>query len=146
MAGAFPEGREFNIHRDTQASIVVTQSWPTEILFSGFEIGKEVMTGKRLVKMDVHNSPIKETYELCFAEGDPDGRMSWDQTAVLVASKGIEPYYSTERGVIHVNEDGSNTWTPDENGKHVRLIQKMPPSEVAYIIENYMMHQPKAAK
>jgi len=143
MAGGFPEGREFNIHCDTPASIEVAENWPTEILFSGFEIGRDVLTGKRLVKMNVQNSPVKETYEMCFAEGDPNGRMSWDQTAVLIAIKGIEPYYSSERGIIKVDENGRNTWTPTENGKHIRIIQKMPPSEVAYIIENYMMHQPK---
>jgi len=143
MAGTFPEGREFNVHCDAAASIVVFDNWPTEILFSGFEIGKEVLTGKRLVKMNIQNSPVKEAFELCFAEGDPNGRMSWDETAVLVAAKGTTPYYTTEKGKIKVDEKGHNTWTPDENGKHIRLIQKMPPAEVAFIIENYMMHQPK---
>jgi len=144
MAGKFPEGREFNVCRDAPASIEVAENWPTELIISGFEIGVNVYTGKRLVKMNVQNNPVKEAYELCFAEGDPDGRMSWDHTAVLVAVKGIEPYFSTERGVMKVFEDGNNTWTPAENGRHIRLIEKMPPAEVAYIIENYMMHQPKA--
>jgi len=142
MAGYFPEGREFNVHCDAPASIVVAEQWPTEILFSGFEIGSKVLTGKRLVRMDVQNSPVKEAFEICFVEGDPNGRMSWDQTAVLVASKGFEPYYSIERGKIFVDAEGNNSWTPDKNGKHLRLIEKMPPTEVATIIENYMMHQP----
>jgi inosine-uridine nucleoside N-ribohydrolase len=144
MAGWFPEGREFNVHCDTPASIVVFENWPTDIFLSGFEIGNNVLTGKRLVKTDIQNCPVKETFELCFAEGDPDGRMSWDQTAVLVAAKGTEPYYDTERGIMKVDVEGKNTWTPDENGKHIRLIARMPPAEVAYIIENYMMHQPIA--
>ncbi len=143
MAGWFPEGREFNIHCDTQASIIVTENWPTEIIFSGFEIGKDILTGKRLVKMNVQNNPVKDTYELCFTEGDLNGRMSWDQTAVLVAVKGIEPYFASEQGTIKVDQRGKNTWTANEKGKHIRLIQKMPPSEVAFIIENYMMHLPK---
>ena len=142
MAGAFPEGREFNVYCDAAASIVVAENWPVDIIFSGFEIGNIVLTGKRLALMDVQNSPVKEAYELCFAEGDPNGRMSWDQTAVLVAAKGIEPYYASERGMMRVADDGSNTWTPGENGNHIRLIQVMPPEEVAHIIENYMMHQP----
>ncbi len=84
MAGLFPKGREFNVHCDTPASLVVAENWPTEIWFSGFEIGKRILTGKKLIEMNVENSPVKETYALCLAEGDPDGRMSWDQTAVLV--------------------------------------------------------------
>ena len=142
MAGSFPEGREFNVYCDASASITVTEQWPTEIIFSGFEIGNKVFTGKKLVQMDVQNNPVREAFELCFAEGDPHGRMSWDQTAVLVAAKGTEPYFSTERGTIFVNQEGRNTWTANENGKHIRLIQKMPPSEMAEIIEKYMMHQP----
>ena len=142
MAGNFPKGREFNVCIDAPASIVVAEQWPTEIIISGFEIGKEVLTGKRLVKMNVQNNPVKDAFEISFAEGDPDGRMSWDQTATLVAAKGIEPYFSTERGFMKVDAEGNNTWEPTEKGTHVRLIQKMPPSEVAYIIENYMMHQP----
>ena len=69
--------------------------------------------------------------------------MSWDQTAVLVAIKGYEPYYSIERGTVRVvNEKGANDWTPSEQGKHIRLIEKVPATEMATIIENYMLHQP----
>ncbi len=143
MAGTFPKGREFNVYCDTPASKVVVEEWPTEILFSGWEIGNAVVTGKKLVASDIQNSPVKETYALCFAEGDPDGRMSWDQTAVLVAIKGFEPYYKVERGTFTiVDDEGNNTWTADEKGRDLRLIELMPPTQVAAIIENYMMHQP----
>ena len=142
MAGKFPEGYEFNVQTDAPASIVVAENWPTEIILSGFEIGNRILTGKRLVLMDVQNNPVKETYELCFAEGDPNGRMSWDHTAALVASKGIEPYFDSERGFMRVDPDGKNYWTPDVNGKHIRLIQLMPRADLALLIEDYMMHQP----
>ncbi|WP_080904924.1 nucleoside hydrolase [Parabacteroides sp. Marseille-P3160] len=146
MAGLFPEGREFNVYNDVPAAMEVMKEWPTEIVFSGFEIGNAVFTGKKLVEMPVKDSPVKEVYTLCFAEGDPNGRMSWDQTAVLVAINGYEPYYMSERGVMTVHEDGSNTWKADANGKQIRLIVKMPPAEVASVIENYMMHQPTLKK
>lgn len=143
MAGLFPEGKEFNVYCDAPASKVVAAEWPNEIIFSGFEIGEKILTGKRLVGMNVENSPVKEAYALCFAEGDPDGRMSWDHTAVLVAVKGYEPYYTVERGVFRVvDNEGTNSWTADGNGKHLKLIQKMPPAEMAALLENYMMHQP----
>lgn len=143
MAGGFPEGKEFNVYCDVAASRVVAEQWPVEIVFSGFEIGNVIFTGKRLVKMAVENSPVKEAYALCFAEGDPDGRMSWDLTAVLVAIKGYEPYYDVERGTFRlVNDEGANSWTPDEKGRDLRLIEKVPAAEMAVLIENYMMHQP----
>lgn len=144
MAAAFPEGREFNVFSDTKASKIVFDQWPTEIIFSGFEIGDKILIGKRLVKMNVQNDPVKEVYETCFAEGDQNGRQSWDLTAVLVAIKGYSPYYKIERGTVKVvKEDGSNDWTPNTKGKHLRLIEKIPHQQMAEIIENYTMHQPK---
>lgn len=142
MAGMFPEGSEFNVYSDTPASLKVVNDWPTEIILSGYEIGEKILTGKKLVNMPVDNSPVKEAYALCFAEGDPDGRMSWDQTATLVAIKGYDPYYSVERGKMNVDDKGANTWIPSIQGKHMRLIEKMPHAKVATIIETLMMHQP----
>ena len=102
-----------------------------------------IFTGKKLVQMDVEDSPVKDAYSLCFAEGDPNGRMSWDLTAVLVAVKGYEPYYNVERGTFRVvNDEGANSWTPGGKGKDLRLIEKVPAVEMAVLIENYMMHQP----
>lgn len=143
MAGSFPKGKEFNVYCDATASRVVAEQWPTEIIFSGFEIGDKILTGKKLVQMEIDGSPVKDAYSLCFAEGDPDGRMSWDQTAVLVAIKGYEPFYKVERGTFRVvSAEGDNNWTPGEKGKDLRLIEKVPASEMAILIEKYMMHQP----
>lgn len=143
MAGSFPEGREFNVFCDTPASKVVMGEWPSEIVFSGFEIGNAILTGKKLIRSPVTDSPVKEAYALSLAEGDPDGRMSWDQTAVLVAIKGYEPYYLAEKGIFSIaNDEGANSWTPDENGIHIRLIEKVPAASMASLIEEYMMYQP----
>lgn len=144
MAGNFLEGREFNVFCDAQASRVVAEQWPTEIVFSGFEIGKEILTGTKLIVAEnITNSPVKDAYSLCLAEGDKNGRMSWDHTAVLVSIKGYEPYYDVERGTFSVtNDEGANGWTPSDTGKHLRLIQRVPANEMAALIENYMMHQP----
>jgi inosine-uridine nucleoside N-ribohydrolase len=140
MAAKFPEGKETNIYGDTPASIIVMRDWPAEIILSGYEIGFVIRTGKKVVQMPVENSPVKDVYSMCLAE-DIVARASYDQTAVLVAIKGYESYFSTERGTVNVNSDGYNTWTPDENGRHVRLMQKLPPEQLASIIETCMMHQ-----
>lgn len=143
MAAGFPKGKEFNVYIDVPASKVVLNEWPTEIIFSGFEIGEKILTGTSLLNMQVEKSPVKDAYRLCLAEGDKEGRMSWDQTAVLVAIKGSEPYYSIEKGIVRLtDEEGSNDWTPSENGQHIRLIEKMPVAEVTALIESYMRHLP----
>ena len=142
MAGRFPDGREYNVYKDSIAGYFAINEWPTEIIFSGWEIGSEILTGKQLIQMNVENSPVKDVFSICMNEKDFDGRMSWDQTAVLVAIKGYEPYFDIEQGSCTVFEDGSNIWNPGKTGKHFRLIEKLEPSKMAAIIENYMMHQP----
>lgn len=146
MAGAFPAGREFNVHCDTPSSLLVMKEWPTEILFSGYEIGEKILTGKRLAGSPVENSPIADTYRICLPQTDPNGRMSWDQTAVLVAVNGYEPYFVIERGRMQVNDDGSDTWAADPSGPQARLMEKLPYEQLASLIENYMMHQPQLNK
>ncbi len=142
MGGRFPQGREFNFFKDTSASQGVLNKWPTEIIISGSEIGSEVITGQRLVQLEVADSPVKDAYELCINQSDHYTGMSWDQTAVLVAVMGVEPFYYLERGTCSVAPDGSNSWIKSENGIHYRLIPKMKPTEVAKIIDQYMKHLP----
>src|SRR4051812_34388249 len=45
MAGKFPLGTEFNVEEQTAASRYVFEHWPKPVLFSGFEIGKEIKSG-----------------------------------------------------------------------------------------------------
>lgn len=141
MAGDFPQGREFNVFKDAAASKYVFENWPTEIIFSGFEIGKEIKTGVPLVQSEqIKNSPVKDAFRISMSMSEEDrfGRMSWDQTAVLVSVRGAELYYNLEEGRISVDTDGYNTW--DTNGKgHFRLIEKMPHKEVENLINDLML-------
>ena len=146
MAGAFPSGKEFNVEQDATSSRYAIENFPSPILFSGFEIGAPVLTGKRLISKPGMTGPVYDAYSLCLAEGDKDGRSSWDQTAVLVAVKGIAPYFDQEKGKIKVATDGSNTWEADPSGPHSRLLPKMPVEELATVIEDLMMTPPKRKK
>ena len=142
MAGRFPEGEEFNVQMDTPASVMAINQWPGEIVFCGFEIGENILTGKSLLQEGEKESPVWEAYNLCMAEGDSAGRMSWDQAAVWVAVKGSDPYFATEKGRCIINEDGSNRWESDPAGKHLRLIEKTDPEQIARVIESYMTYRP----
>ena len=143
MGGRFPEGKEFNLDRDPAATRYVVEHWPTPILFSGFEIGWEVLTGKRLVAERPADNPVREVYRICmnFTEEDRQGRQSWDQTAVLVAVRGHEPYFGVERGRTVVDSTGYNTWEAGL-GPHRHLTFRMPVPELTRQIEQLMMHQP----
>jgi inosine-uridine nucleoside N-ribohydrolase len=144
MAGRFPEGMEFNIFIDSVASKTVFEKWPGEVIFTGFEIGWEIRTGLKLIKMPVEDSPVKDVFRISIPMSPEDslGRMSWDETAVLIAVYGTEGFFEIRRGTIIINQNGSNSWQDDPAGKHRYVIQKMPVPEMASFIEDRMMHLP----
>jgi inosine-uridine nucleoside N-ribohydrolase len=143
MAGAFPEGKEFNVEMDSAASLYVAEHWPAPIIFSGFEIGNKVLTGAELVQKGSQGNPVRHMYALALEKEGADNRMSWDQTAVLVAARGTEPYYDLRRGKIQVKADGSNTWQDDPQGQHYYLVEKMNVAAVRDTIETLMMYEPE---
>jgi inosine-uridine nucleoside N-ribohydrolase len=144
MAGRFPSGKEFNVHKDAEAARHVFMHWPTPVLLSGFEIGEKIKVGLALSRnAAISNSPVKDVFRISIpqAKGDSAGRMSWDETAVLVAAKGYEPYYNIKKGKMVVAEDGSNTWSND-GSDHAYLIEKVSPKEMQAYIEKLISHQP----
>lgn len=146
MAGAFPQGREFNVFRDSVSSAYVFDHCPVPILFSGVEIGKKIKTGVPLVlDPTIQHSPVKDVFRISIplALEDRQGRSSWDETAVLIAIAGNKPWYSVRQGVIHVSSDGSNTWEPSAFGNHWYIVEATPVAEVQDEINNLIMHQPR---
>ena len=148
MAAGLPEGKdrfhEYNVHVDAKASQKVFAEWNTPVLLSGFEIGNRIHTGIQLINnASIQNSPVKDAYRIALtADKNTKGRMSWDQTAVLVAIRGIEPYFSSRKVNFNITDDGTNILIPGERFEY--LTEKMPALEVAQLIENLMMHQPQS--
>ncbi|MDB5118856.1 MAG: nucleoside hydrolase [Sphingobacteriales bacterium] len=147
MAGRFNNEmstfKEFNVERDAAASKNVFDNWNTPIIFTGWEIGSKVFTGIPLIKSDISNSPVKEVFEISIPKdpADKNGRMSWDETAVLIAVRGYDTYYLGIKGRIISNEDGSHGWDPKGKG-HVYVKEKMPVKQVEELINTLIMHQP----
>ncbi len=146
MAGAFPEGSEFNVNKHAAASRYAIQHWPTPILFSGVEIGVKIMTGQQVVTKGSRNSPVQWAYQYCLSNYENKtslNRNSWDQTAVLCAVRDPEEYFHVITGGTFVcNEDGSNSWDPDKKAKHSYLVHKYPFDKIAKILETLMLYEP----
>ncbi|HKK47337.1 MAG TPA: nucleoside hydrolase [Balneolaceae bacterium] len=144
MAGAFPNGKEFNVDKDIPAANYVFENWPTKIIFSGFNIGKKIKTGIPLIRNDsIKNSPVKDVFRISIpqAEEDKNGRMSWDETAVLVAVRGADPYYYLIPGRAGIDSDGKTTWDASKTG-HYRLVEKKSVEYMQHLINTLMQHQP----
>lgn len=147
MGGHFPRGREHNILMDTQASVEAVAQWPTEIVFSGWEIGRDVRTGARLAETARAN-PARRAYEL-FNNLRP--HRSWDQAAVLYAVRSIDEgpasdYWTlSDPGRIVIDpDDGSNTWQDDPDGTHRYKRVNRSPELIAAEIDELMAHEPVA--
>jgi inosine-uridine nucleoside N-ribohydrolase len=135
-------GYEFNVMIDAAASQKVFTGWPTPVTISGFEIGEKILTGIRLVHNEsIQNSPVKDAFEIALSKDkNTTGRNSWDETAVLVAARGIEPYFSSRKLNFEIKDDGKNVLIPGE--KFTYLTFKQTPEEIGKLIEDLMMHQP----
>lgn len=148
MAGGFPSFQEFNIKIDAPSAKYVFENFPGEVIFSGFEIGNRIKTGLPLIHNDsIRNSPVKDVYKICIgmSSEDKEGRKSWDQTAVLVAVRGPEPWYNLREGRILVDEKGFNTWDSTARGQFY-LKESAPVSDVNKLIDELMQHQPSGGK
>jgi pyrimidine-specific ribonucleoside hydrolase len=144
MAGRFPSGSEFNVRMDAAASKRVFDNWPTPVLLSGVEIGFTIVTGLPLINnRSIKQNPVKDVYRICIplSQQDTAGRMSWDQTAVLIAVKGYRPWWNIETGRMIVADDGSNTWSK-ESSLHSYVTEALSPLIVEQVINKLMMHQP----
>ncbi len=142
MGGAFPQGKEWNVFRDAASSRRAINDWPTPIVFTGGEIGNDIHTGAKL--KDAPPSPVRRSYELF---NNLTNRQSWDQTAVLYAVRGLngglaELWDVSPTGSIEIKEDGANVWHDSPNQNRSYLKRKMPPEQVAKIIEELMIRPP----
>ena len=147
MAGAFPQGKEFNIHQDVESAVYAFENFPRPILFTGFEIGDKIKTGGRVAELNLQNSPVSIGYRINFesyAKQVVNSRSSWDQTAVLLAVEDPEKYfYVSGRGTMKVSADGSDYWEPGKHGQHRFVIHKYPYQKIEEVIDELMSHQPK---
>jgi inosine-uridine nucleoside N-ribohydrolase len=136
-------GYEFNVMVDAPASQTVFDHWPTPVILSGFEIGEKIHTGIRLIHNDsIKDDPVKDAFLIALTEdGNTIGRCSWDQTAVLVAVRGMDPFFGYRKLNFSVQADGKDLLVPGQ--RFTYLTFKQTPEQIGVFIEDLMMHTPK---
>lgn len=134
MAGAFRqivnnEGqlydhKEYNIVKDIPAAKTLVHSWPTPIIWSGFEIGKNLTYPHQSILLDyryVPHHPLSEAYTLYIPP--PHDRPTWDLTSVLQAVRPDHEYFGlSQLGRVHVADDGLTTFENSADGRDRYLI------------------------
>jgi len=160
MACSYQKGSEYNSMMDPTSSRIALDNWPTPVVISDFQYGCDVFSGRAVAEMKGTRNPVKDVFagnipsraEIakdpakwlrgCFGMA---GRASWDETAVLAAVRGTDRYFNTQRGQYRMlGENGEDEWVPDaENGRHLRLTEKVGKDEVGRIIDELICRGPR---
>lgn len=153
-----PRGKAWNSCHDAASARVAINTWPTPVVFCDWDYGARVYAGRRLVEMPDGNGPVRDLFrwmltprEKCRApvvSGDAqDGHAAWDQVTVLAAVRGIEPMFSSERGRFAiVDDEGTDEWTEDAHGGHLRLADGWSKVEVGRVIDDLMCAKPRLSR
>jgi inosine-uridine nucleoside N-ribohydrolase len=145
MGGIWPnspkqEG-EYNFTMDLKAAHTVISDWPGKIMFTG--LGKEVMTGSRLVAQGAKENPVPAFYQNFFKSYKVSERSSWDLIAVLYAVRGLSDYFTAvPEGRCVSQTDGPNQWVQGPPSNHAYLAYKMPQTELAAVLEELLLIPP----
>jgi purine nucleosidase len=144
MAGAFRpiDGNtrfcEYNIVEDKASAKYLVNNWPTDIVFSGFEIGIAVPYPAKSILQDygyVKHHPLAESYILY--EPPPHNRPTWDLTSVLYAVCPDRGYFElSPPGTVTVEDDGFTKFTEVPNGKCRYLI--LPAAQIERVKEAFV--------
>ena len=143
MGGRFPNGREWNIEQDPGSAQAVVDGWPTDIVFSGGEIGDAIGTGHSLSSHTPPGNPVRRAYEI--QVGANQNRPSWDQTAMLFAIRGTAGglFGLSAPGTVTIASNGDNTFATSSTGRHRYLVKQKSDAEIASSIEALMVHLPQ---
>ena len=110
-------------------------------VFSGFEIGWNIVTGAILQESTPPDNPVRVAYEL-FNGGM--GRSSWDLTAVHFAVRGLANVWQLcGPGYNEVYHDGSNRWNPGRGHLHYYLLNAVSEAEIKALLDELLIQSPR---
>jgi inosine-uridine nucleoside N-ribohydrolase len=135
MAGNFAGGEpEYNVRIDVPSAKAVFERWPTPVVFSGFEIGRDLLYPAASIEHDfayARPHPIAESYRAYHQM--PHNRPTWDLTAALEAVRPEHGYFGrSEPGTVVVESNGATRFAP---GPGDRQYLRLDPSTRAEILE-----------
>ena len=130
MAGAFTSIHgnqrylEYNVVKDIPSAKIIAKQWPTDIVYSGFEIGISIPFPSVSIERDyryVEHHPLAESYHRY--SPPPHDRPTWDLTSVLYSvCPDRDCFNLSDRGHVTVEDDGFTRFEANSSGKHRYLI------------------------
>jgi inosine-uridine nucleoside N-ribohydrolase len=143
-SASHPAGAEYNFAMDAKSTYAVIREWPTPIIFSGFELGVDIMTGATLQEQTPPENPVRVAYKR-YTGGD--GRNSWDLVTVHYAVRGSAGGYQlSDGGSNEVTPDGQNRWNPSlTTSQHAYIMATVPKGTIENEIEKLLVQPPQRA-
>lgn len=134
MAGAFKQirndkgerydHREYNVIKDIPAAKTIVADWPTAIVWSGFEIGKNLPFPHQSILRDYRyakHHPLPDAYIAYIPP--PHNRPTWDLTSVLYGIRPDHDYFALSKpGTVEVADDGFTTFSETSDGRDRYLV------------------------
>ncbi|MGC4054899.1 MAG: nucleoside hydrolase [Paludibaculum sp.] len=125
MAGDFTNhGPEYNVKEDVPSAKKLVADWPTETIWSGFEIGQTIKFPARSISNDFAwsaKNPVVDGYKNYMKF--PYDRETWDLTAVLAALRPDGGYFTLSKpGRVAVDDKGMTKFEVSVGGRDRYLI------------------------
>jgi len=138
MAGNFADGApEYNVRIDVASAKTVFERWPTPILFSGFEIGRELLFPASSIETDfawATPHPVAESYRAY--QKMPYNRPTWDLTAALEAARTDRGYFGrSENGTVTVDANGVTHFSAGPGDRQYLRLDPARRAEVLSVLE-----------
>lgn len=151
MAGAYKpfNGQphpEYNVVEDIPSAQKLTQSWPTPIIYSGFEIGIETALYKESLMFD-YNYRQDHILDVSYRtyHGEYTDQPSWDLTAVLYAVRPDRRYFTlSPKERLTYDDKGFTHAEENVEGRHQHLIVDAAQAERVKEVLATLASQPSA--
>ncbi len=136
MGGDFEdtETTEYNISCDIDSARYVVDHFPKPIVFCGFEVGKDIRTGK-LLKENAEDNLVRRIYSSYSHDGL---RESWDPITVYAAIK-KENDFLKKSGKCQIKFDGRGRVCCSPGGKDSYLVLQRSPAELCDEIDRLIV-------
>jgi inosine-uridine nucleoside N-ribohydrolase len=137
MAGNFADGApEYNVRIDVPSAKAVFEEWPTPVVISGFEIGRDLLYPAGSIDRDfgyIRPHPIAESYRAY--QRMPYDRPTWDLTAALEAVRPGRYFAQSAAGGVTVEANGVTRFAAGKGDRKYLVLDSSRKKEVLEVLE-----------
>lgn len=138
MAGDFSGGPpEYNVRIDVASAQAVFERWPTPVIFSGYEIGQNLLYPASSIEHDFGYAkwhPIAASYRAY--KKMPYDRPTWDLTAALEAVRPDHGYFGvSDAGSVQVDASGATRFVPGQGNRRYLKLEAAKRAQILEVLE-----------